>query len=26
MNEDGEMIVEKVVHIDNSEKMKAMEK
>jgi len=26
MNEDGEMVVEKVVHVDNTEKMKAMEK
>ena len=25
MNEDGEMVVEKVVHIDNTEKMKKME-
>ena len=26
MNEDGEMVVERVVHVDNTEKMKAMEK
>jgi len=25
MNEDGEMVVEKVVHVDNTEKMKKME-